>query len=1289
MESKLSKWCNGFIEAGWLAAVIGAPLFFNIHSERVFEPDKLTLVRSIALLMAVAWLVRFIDTQGWRDLDWLRPKNERSIWRMPFVLPILALTLVYLLATLFSVVPHVSWAGSYQRLQGTYTTLAYITIFALTATTIRRGEQVQRLVTTVIITSIPIALYGMIQHFGLDPLPWGGNVQRRIAGHMGNAIFIAAYLIMAAPLTLVRIIDAFTNILNEEEFSYADVIRSAIYIFTLAIQLMAIYWSGSRGPLLGLLVGIFALLLILLVSLRNATGDSRRFSLADAGRAILLVLIGLIAGFLALSLLTGLLFDGAMTSFVAFVGSLIVVVLAIFVMIAIRRGWRWLWFSWLLLTAIGGLWLALFNIPPEQAASYSDVPVVGNVLATMEEWRTLPTVGRFGSILEADEGTGRVRVLIWQGALELLAPHDPLVYPDGSTDRFNFLRPLIGYGPESMYVAYNRFYQPELASIEARNASPDRSHNETFDALIITGLAGFLAWQVLYLSVFYFGFRWLGVVRSKRDRNVLIGLWIAGAALAGLIISQQLGAVYLGVAIPFGSIAGLVLYLIYYALFARASGDEAQDPFQADRLLMMGLLAAVVAHYVEIHFGIAVAATRVHFFVYVALMFLVGYLLPRRQEEALVEVENAPAGRRRRRRSSSSSTSSLPGWAGAVAAATYSLTLILGILGYEFMNYVLTKELQTIEDVPGILEIIHQAWFINPSKDFANSPFIFLVIVLTWALGTLLCVAEMARQGIINIPAGSPRSLPANRQRTVTIIFGLLTLASLATVIVRRSGGPAPDTTAVLGLVLLLVWGALCLVATFLLVSKQAAAPRLAGIVALLGLLGSLPVLVAGSLWYGLAVLLAGAIILYLLRDSAWREDLLPAGIIAATSFLISFTYSLAHAALIRASFIGPQLPAGASEVERQVMVADRYTGLLTFFYLFAFSLIILVAFFITQSDPRPTRATGTPAGFAALAALFILGFFLVNTSNMRIVQADMVYKRARPLERLARNNRTPEAWDFPIGIYERAIELAPSEDFYYLFLGAAYLEKSAVTQDLLAQTTLLETARDRLLAAQKINPLNTDHTANLARLTTRWAGLSSGDPAQQADLVAQAEAYYRGALDLSPQNSTLWNEYANLQLTLGGDCEGAIRDFQHSLELDPSYAITYLSLAGAYQTCAAQLATPEEKADFFGRAADLVIASLEVDDRNRATYMQQAAELYRRAAQFERALDLLNELRNMNDPTIQLWALDLEAARVYRSMGDLERARFFAEQALATAPAGDQPTIQQFLDRLESGGDE
>lgn len=101
--------------------------------------------------------------------------------------------------------------------------------------------------------------------------------------------------------------------------------------------------------------------------------------------------------------------------------------------------------------------------------------------------------------------------------IDLITPHTPLEYPDGSSDPFNWLRPLLGYGPESMYTAYNRFYPPELATVEARNASPDRSHNETFDALVITGLAGLLAWQALYLSVVHFAFRYLGVIRSRRD----------------------------------------------------------------------------------------------------------------------------------------------------------------------------------------------------------------------------------------------------------------------------------------------------------------------------------------------------------------------------------------------------------------------------------------------------------------------------------------------------------------------------------------------------------------------------------------------------------------------------------------------------------------------------------------------------------------------------------------------------------------------------------------------------
>ena len=59
-------------------------------------------------------------------------------------------------------------------------------------------------------------------------------------------------------------------------------------------------------------------------------------------------------------------------------------------------------------------------------------------------------------MLESAAGTGRVRVLIWEGTAAMISPHQPLTYPDGSEDSVNPLRPLIGYGPETLWMAFNR-----------------------------------------------------------------------------------------------------------------------------------------------------------------------------------------------------------------------------------------------------------------------------------------------------------------------------------------------------------------------------------------------------------------------------------------------------------------------------------------------------------------------------------------------------------------------------------------------------------------------------------------------------------------------------------------------------------------------------------------------------------------------------------------------------------------------------------------------------------------
>ncbi len=60
-SSRLSQFCDRALEAGWLLAVLITPVFFNVYSSRVFEPDKLTTLRALAVVMAVLWLTRLVD----------------------------------------------------------------------------------------------------------------------------------------------------------------------------------------------------------------------------------------------------------------------------------------------------------------------------------------------------------------------------------------------------------------------------------------------------------------------------------------------------------------------------------------------------------------------------------------------------------------------------------------------------------------------------------------------------------------------------------------------------------------------------------------------------------------------------------------------------------------------------------------------------------------------------------------------------------------------------------------------------------------------------------------------------------------------------------------------------------------------------------------------------------------------------------------------------------------------------------------------------------------------------
>jgi len=1086
-RTKLDRWCDSILEAGWLAALVVSPLFFNVFSSRVFEPDKISLVRTIALVMMAAWAVKLANG----GYAWLPPGDDsaetqpqgvnwRGFVKNPFIWPVGLVILAFVLSTIFSVAVFVSWFGSYQRLQGTYSFLAYVTIAGLTAATMRRPEQLRRFQHAVILTSLPISIYGVIQHYGLDPLPWGGDVQTRVAANAGNAIFLAAYLIMAFFLTLERVFTSFVRLMgigqpsNAQPQEWQSSLAGGAYLFVLLVQAIAIVWTQSRGPWLGWVPGIFLFALLTVSTVRPR------------------------------------------------------------------------YFRTLLSLAVGGVVAVVLII------------FAANLIPSFGFIKELPYIGRFVNVLEIESGTGKVRQLIWGGATRMLLPHEPLTFPDGSQDNANFLRPLVGYGPEAMWVAFNPFYPPELAQIEARNASPDRSHNEAWDSLVITGLLGFVGYIALFITIFYWSLRWLGLIKQRRD-SLLFGALVTFFGIGISLVLMAFDGWQLrmaGLGLPFGIVTG---FGAYTALAAFLHAGDRLDRADLPRLMMViALLTAIVAHYLEIHFGIAIGATRTHFWVFTAVLMLIGMrLLPVLPAGLTIVEEGKEAasaslttGKRGRESKAAASTRRMR----AVSAGAPRLprTVMTDVLIFLTFVYIYTTNAAGLADP---VRILSESIFVNP-KTGATSPAIFFLMLFTWLVAATVGLAE----------------------------------ESLAE---RRAPG--------------LGWW----------ITGYA--------------------LHAGVVW------------------GAW------------------LVYGLIQA--VRLAPIQP--PPGITNQEFLNLQLERIGG---HFGFYTFIVVLWIATAATVYTWPTLRARALPAfgrSWAAIStggAAVALATFLILTVNVTLVKADIVYKQGQQFD--SQGN-----WLSSAELYKRALATRKTEDHYMLFLGRALLELAkqaplqgaatlpqtltlddvlALTPDTVGQlgrNDLLRAAEAVLLEAQRVNPLNTDHTANLARLYRSWADLSE-DPAARQERLEQSIAMYDIAVRLSPNAAHLWNERGNA-LMAAGRTEEALASFEHSLSLDPLFDQTYLLLA-----------------DYFERTgqADRLLETLRkgVQVFEEAQRPQSAAQMLSYLGVVEARQGNLEAAAEANRRLLELLPGNAQALRnlaiLARDQGDLEQAMAYTRQGLASA---------------------
>lgn len=689
--NRIGRFCDGLIEASWIASLIIAPLFFNLLSFRIFEPDKIAILRSLAFLILSAWIIKHLVQSEVRGLapkpgqSNLRPvlKIDHLINRLvdflkfPLVGPVFCLVFVLFLTTLFSLVPATSLWGSYLRSQGTLTTFSYLVIFASLVGNLRRWAQVERLITVIILASFPLSVYGIVQHFGLDPILWEMDVRIRIAANQGNSIFLAATLMMVVPLAAARLLEVFRRCPQPGIGKKRQLFLAFLYTTIIIVQLTAIYLSGSRGPVLGLLAAVFVMALLL------------------------------------------------------------------------GMWWRKRWLVYALFCSVfiflGILWLGNRQ-KTVLAGQPADHPL-----------------RRFIALLDPGSSTAIGRAYIWQGAASIFLPHPALIFPDGEPDRWNLIRPLVGYGPESMSAAYSPFYNPALATVEDRSATPDRAHNETWDLLITGGILGLAASYYLFSSIFYFAFKWMGLLRLDpfepltSRKKIFWFFYALGGLLGGLVFSLWKGIEFLGIGIPGGILLGLVGYLLLTAFqLPRLSQDIPRPPLETGRFVIIAVLfAAILGHFIEFNFGIAVSSTRTYFWAYSALLLLVGMVLPRTGDPP----DPASADR-------DQITGRGEQWIETVFRSGI-VVILLSTLGYDFLV-----------NSQGVQQPFAQIWLAltrTTSGDFSLG--VLLIIIFTWLMASILFTLEAgpgAGQSLRISPSDNPIISPTLLSFTMISITSLL-----------------------------------------------------------------------------------------------------------------------------------------------------------------------------------------------------------------------------------------------------------------------------------------------------------------------------------------------------------------------------------------------------------------------------------------------------------------------------------------------------------------------------------
>lgn len=264
-KEKVVYWCDQIIESGLILIVFFVPLIFTVSTGAdIFNLPRLTFLRIMTIPVALAWVIRLFETREFYRL------------KSPMTIPVLAVLLSWLLSSIFSLRPEVSFLGNYLRHEGFWTIANMILLFFIASSTYKTTAQVNRLLQVMLWSGLVTVLYGTLQFFGLDWISWASK--GRPFSTLGNPDFFPHFLIMLFPIALMK-------------FLHAPKLELKLYLLVfIGLLVFNVVVAQTRGSYVGLALS----LPVLLFFISKKTYRENRNWLIAFGTAFVVVLVYLI-----------------------------------------------------------------------------------------------------------------------------------------------------------------------------------------------------------------------------------------------------------------------------------------------------------------------------------------------------------------------------------------------------------------------------------------------------------------------------------------------------------------------------------------------------------------------------------------------------------------------------------------------------------------------------------------------------------------------------------------------------------------------------------------------------------------------------------------------------------------------------------------------------------------------------------------------------------------------------------------------------------------------------------